>query len=112
MPDPVGIYRDERVLRAPTAGKIQLLAKIGDSLAAGSPIAMIEDRIIAAPFPGVLRGVIQDGLEVKEGMKIGDLDPRNDPNLCFRVSDKTLAVGGGVLEAILTKAELRGRMWK
>jgi xanthine dehydrogenase accessory factor len=111
IPDAVGVYKDERVLRAPIAGKIQVLAKIGDILAAGSPVAAIDDRMVTAPFPGVLRGVIHNGLVVTAGIKIGDLDPRSDPNLCFRVSDKALAVGGGVLEAILTKAELRGRMW-
>jgi xanthine dehydrogenase accessory factor len=34
-------------------------------------------------------------------MKIGDLDPRADVAYCFTVSDKSLAIGGGVLEAIL-----------
>jgi hypothetical protein len=27
------------------------------------------------------------------------------------VSDKSLAVGGGVLEAILSRPELRGQLW-
>jgi xanthine dehydrogenase accessory factor len=34
-------------------------------------------------------------------MKIGDVDIRNDPTMCKLVSDKALAVGGGVLEALL-----------
>jgi xanthine dehydrogenase accessory factor len=44
-------------------------------------------------------------------MKIGDLDPRDDPRLCTLVSDKSLAVAGGVLEAILSRRELRSRLW-
>ena len=39
-------------------------------------------------------------------MKIGDLDPRDDDRLCTHVSDKSLAVGGGVLEAISSKIYL------
>ncbi len=35
-------------------------------------------------------------------MKIGDVDPRDDPALCTLVSDKALAVGGGVLEAVFS----------
>jgi xanthine dehydrogenase accessory factor len=35
-------------------------------------------------------------------MKIGDLDPRQKPEYCFEISDKALAIGGGVLEAILS----------
>ena len=57
---------------------------------------------IVSPFNGVLRGLIRPGIEVTEKMKIGDVDPRNDPVLCTLVSDKALAVGGGVLEAVLS----------
>ncbi len=41
------------------------------------------------------------------GLKIGDVDPRDDPELCTLVSDKALAIGGGVLEALLAKPEIR-----
>jgi xanthine dehydrogenase accessory factor len=34
-------------------------------------------------------------------MKAGDVDPRCEVSHCFTVSDKALAVAGGVLEAIL-----------
>jgi len=58
-----------------------------------------------------LRGLIHPDVEVFQGMKIGDLDPRNVPQLCNHVSDKALAIGGGVLEAILSKPELRPHLW-
>jgi xanthine dehydrogenase accessory factor len=57
---------------------------------------------IVAPFDGVLRGLISAGMEVPAGLKIGDLDPRADIAACFTISDKALAIGGGVLEAIMT----------
>ncbi len=63
------------------------------------------DRVVAeviAPFAGVLRGLIHQQVPVQPGTKIGDLDPRADAAYCFTVSDKSLAIGGGVLEAILT----------
>jgi xanthine dehydrogenase accessory factor len=44
---------------------------------------------------------------VTKGLKIGDVDPRDDPSACFLVSDKALAMGGAVLEAILTREEIR-----
>jgi xanthine dehydrogenase accessory factor len=58
-----------------------------------------------------LRGLIHPGIQVKAGMKIGDLDPRADPRLCSLVSDKSLAVGGAVLEAILSRPNLRAHLW-
>ena len=66
---------------------------------------------VIAPFEGILRGLIHKDVEIHKGMKIGDLDPRNDPQLCNHISDKALAIGGGVLEAILSKAELRPHLW-
>ncbi|NIN67705.1 MAG: molybdenum hydroxylase, partial [Anaerolineae bacterium] len=41
------------------------------------------------------------GLVVREGLKVGDIDPRGIREHCFTISDKALAIGGGVLEAIL-----------
>ena len=43
--------------------------------------------------------------------KIGDVDPRLDPNHCRVVSEKSLAIGGGVLEAILACPDLRSGLW-
>ena len=63
--------------------------------------------IPGSALKGVLRGLIRDGLHIMEGLKIGDVDPRDDPSACFLVSDKALAVGGAVLEAILTREEIR-----
>ena len=46
-----------------------------------------------------------------KGLKIGDVDARDDPALCNLVSDKALAIGGGVLEAILSSPEIRTLLW-
>jgi xanthine dehydrogenase accessory factor len=46
-------------------------------------------------------GLIHPGVPVLEGMKIGDVDPRNEKSSCFTISDKALSVAGGVLEAML-----------
>lgn len=100
-----------RVLRAPIDGILNSSASIGEHFELGQPIAAIDDQIIAAPFGGVLRGLLHPGVATAKGMKIGDLDPRDDPSLCQLVSDKALAVGGGVLEALLTRPEIRAGLW-
>jgi len=53
---------------------------------------------------------VHEGVEVKKGMKIGDVDPRDDPRYCTTISDKSLAVGGGVMEAVLSRADIRERL--
>jgi len=95
-----------RVLRAPCNGFLTGYAKIGEQIESGQLIATIGEAGIRAPFTGVLRGLIRPGVVIPENMKIGDLDPRNDPSYCYLVSDKALAVGGGVLEALLSRSEI------
>lgn len=106
-----------RVLRAPTAGILWGRKNIGEHIEAGELIAEIQSDIenqtseIRSPFAGVLRGLIRSGLPVTHGLKIGDVDVRNDVSACYLVSDKALAIGGGVLEAILTKPEIRSQIF-
>ena len=63
------------------------------------------------PFDGIVRGLLHDGLSVSRGLKVGDIDPRQDPRYASLVSEKSLAIGGGVLEALLTHPEIRRRIW-
>ncbi|MCA9918569.1 MAG: EF2563 family selenium-dependent molybdenum hydroxylase system protein [Anaerolineales bacterium] len=92
----------ERVLRAPTAGVVNWRLAIGDLVTEGQRIGDVAGQTIRAPFAGVLRGLIAPGTEVPAGLKIGDLDARADISACFTISEKALAIGGGVLEAILS----------
>jgi xanthine dehydrogenase accessory factor len=101
----------ERVLRSPADGILESQAEIADHIEEGQVIAEVSGQPLTAPFKGVLRGLIHPGTNVTRGMKVGDLDPRDDPQLCSLVSDKSLAVGGGVLEAILSRREFRSRLW-
>ena len=54
------------------------------------------------PFAGLAPGLISPGTAVPARLKIGDVDPRGDGATCFTISEKALAIGGGVLEALLT----------
>ena len=102
VPEEVNGYRNERVLRAPCAGIIQSQkTEIGDIVSKGEIIAIVGREEVRAPFAGVLRGLIQDGLQVDDCEKIGDVDPRCIKEHCFQISDKALAIGGGVLEAVM-----------
>jgi xanthine dehydrogenase accessory factor len=100
-----------RVLRASRDGILESTARIGDHFETGEQIAGVGGEIIRAPFAGILRGLLRPGLTATRGMKIGDLDSRDDPRLCQFASDKALAVGGGVVEALLARPELRERLW-
>lgn len=128
-----------RVLRAPSDGLLVAQAKIGEHVEEGQVIAEIQQHVtlseakgleynderdssvaplpqrgmvkVISPFRGVLRGLIRPGLHVTRGLKIGDVDPRDDPSSCYLVSDKALAIGGGVLEAVLSREEIRKKLY-
>lgn len=92
----------ERVLRAPTDGVINWRLQIGDFVKQNTIIGDVNGSHVFAPFDGVIRGLIAPGMQVPRGLKIGDVDARGTRNACFTISDKALAIAGGVLEAILT----------
>ncbi len=98
----VGGRGAERVLRAPTNGMIRWDVAIGDRVVEGQHLGtMANGTVLPAPFSGILRGLIADSVDVPAGMKIGDIDPKCLPATCFEISDKALAIGGGVVEAAL-----------
>lgn len=92
----------ERVLRAPVEGVVDWRLAIGDLVKEGQVLGEIDGQEISAPFDGVIRGLIAPGTYVSHKLKIGDVDARADREACFQISDKALAIGGGVLEAFLT----------
>src|SRR4030042_173153 len=111
IPEAVGEKQANRALYSPADGTLLPIKTIGASILEREPIAEINGQPILAPFKGTLRGLIHPDVEIHQGMKIGDLDPRDDPDLVNHVSDKALAIGGAVLEAILSKPELRPHLW-
>ena len=92
-----------RVLRAPAAGTLQPNKAIGSFCKEGETLASVSGKPVISPFDGILRGLIHPKVELTEGMKIGDVDARNEPSMVRFVSDKALSVAGGVLEAVYVK---------
>ncbi len=101
VPAEVGGRSGDRVLRALVAGEVSWRVEIGELVAAGQLLGTVGGQAVEAPFDGVLRGAIRPGMTVQPGLKIGDVDPRGNPAVCWEISDKALAVGTGVLEAVL-----------
>lgn len=99
-PAELGGRSADRVVRAPASGRVEWRADIGDVVAEGQPLGEVGGVTVQAPFDGVVRGTIRSGMQVRSGLKIGDVDPRGDPSACWEISDKALAVGAGVLEAV------------
>ena len=101
IPGLIGGFAGERVLRAPADGVFHQLLEIGAQVKIGDVAATVNGEPMVCTLDGVLRGILADGTPVHKGMKSGDIDPRCEVKHCYCASDKALAVGGGVLEAVL-----------
>jgi xanthine dehydrogenase accessory factor len=112
VPGQVQAYRAARVLHAPAAGVVKNRVPIGSLVEGGQTILSVGGQTVQAPFDGLLRGLIHNGVRVAAGVKVGDVDPRPETFRCQFVSEKSLAIGGGVLEAILTQPALRQLLWQ
>lgn len=102
IPGVIGGYGAERVFRGPKEGRLRTLKDIGDYVEAGDVVATVDDLPVKAQIKGIIRGMLRDGTEVWKGMKAGDIDSRGVKESCYTISDKTMAIGGGVLEGILS----------
>jgi len=101
VPGNIGGYTVERIIRASKDGIFSPVCNIGDVVEAGQVVAYVDDEPVRCLIGGVLRGILPENTPVFKGMKSGDVDPRCKIEHCYSVSDKALAVGGGVLEACL-----------
>ena len=94
-------YTTERVLRAPRGGTWETAVAIGDLVEASETVGYIDGEPVETQISGLVRGLIHDDLDVSEGTKLGDVDPRGASVDYEKISDKALCLGGGVLEAVL-----------
>jgi len=102
IPGVIAGFSAERVLRAPADGTLETVRQIGDPVQAGDVVGSVEGFQVQAEIKGVIRGLLRDGTSVWKGIKTGDIDPRGIKEHCYTISDKARAVGGGVLEGILS----------
>jgi len=102
-PSAVKGYTWERVLRATKTGTIKVVRNLGETIQSGETVAFIHEEEVKAKIDGVIRGLIHDGAQVMEGMKIGDIDPRVEDSFRTTISEKARCIAGAVLEAILIK---------
>jgi xanthine dehydrogenase accessory factor len=101
IPGILGGEGTRRVVRAPQAGLFRSEREIGELVRQGDRLGRVGSLPVLSSLDGLLRGLLHDGLEVRSGEKIADVDPRGDQVDVHTLSDKSRAVGGGVLEAVM-----------
>lgn len=99
----------QRVMHAPAAGVLRAVRCIGDEVQQGEELGYVGETPVYASLTGVLRGILRDGFDVPEGMKLADIDPRGEQkDNCVTISDKARCIAGGVMEALLVLGQQKG----
>lgn len=100
VPGEIGGKSAQRVIHAPDRGEVVPYYKVGQKIEKGETLLKVGGACMTAPFTGLVRGIIRNGMVVTKGMKIADIDPRLDVDW-NTISDKARCLGGAVLEAYL-----------
>lgn len=95
-----GVERN-KVANAPVDGIIVTHAHVGEMVKKGALMAEVDGVAIYAQISGIVRGIIHDGSLVWKGLKVLEIDPDVSPEQCYRLSQRSRDVAGGVLEAVL-----------
>lgn len=102
-------YGRERVMHSPAAGVMHCVHQIGDEVEKGEIIGCVGETPVYATLTGVLRGILREGFDVTEGMKLADIDPRGEQKKnCITISDKARCIAGGVMEALMVLGQQKG----
>ena len=109
IPGELGGKSAERVVRSPAAGVVKHVRQLGDCVTCGETLFTVGETPVPSPLSGLLRGLIAEGMDVPQGLKCADVDPRPAENVNWQsISDKARCLGGAVLEACFYLARLRG----
>ncbi len=104
VPGNIGGQTVNRLIKASADGIFHPERNIGDIVREGDRVGNVDGVPVYAATGGMIRGLLQDGVPVTKGLKSGDVDPRGESADYTTVSDKALAIGGGVLEAVMSYA--------
>ncbi len=90
----------ERFVYARQDGMFRTERRIGDAVEQGMTVATLDDKSLAAPLSGRLRGLTRDGVTVTKGTKVIEVDPRGVGAGMFGCGERPRRIAAGVLRAI------------
>src|SRR5262249_40442806 len=89
-----------RYVYAPVAGTLRASRVIGPAVEAGGLLAPIEATPLTAPLDGILSGLTRDGVPVRMGTKVIEIDPRGDSAVVHGIAERPARIADGVVLAI------------
>lgn len=103
-PQEIAGHARDRYVYAPIAGDFRTKFAIGDAVAKGEEIARVANTPLLAPLGGCLRGLTHDGVTVRSGTKVIEVDPRGSANAVRGIGERPRRIAQGVLRAVRERA--------
>jgi xanthine dehydrogenase accessory factor len=83
-----------------------MLKEIGDAVVVNETIGHVGSSPLRAQISGCLWGIVRNGVVLKKGQKIGDIDPRGKREHCFAIASQGRTIAEGVLFLIHNKERI------
>jgi len=99
-PAPLGDVLSERFGRAESNGRWHTAIDIGTRVYKGFVVGHLGGVAVAAPFDGLLRGVVRDDTEVPAGAKLFEVDPRGRLANATEFDPRITAIADGAIRAL------------
>lgn len=107
-PRPLDGVRHERFVAAPHAGTWRTACELGRIVECGEMLGELEGVGIAAPIAGRVRGISRDGIHIRQGQRILEIDPRQSPEI-EGLGERPRAIAAGVLDILQSQPPPAGK---
>lgn len=104
-PAPLGDALSERFGRAECNGRWHTAIDIGTRVYKGFVVGHLGGTAVAAPFDGLLRGVVRDDTDVPAGAKLFEVDPRGRLANATAFDPRIIAIAEGTIRALAEREE-------
>ncbi|MGQ0682626.1 xanthine dehydrogenase [Bradyrhizobium sp.] len=103
LPSLLGGDSGQRFVRAQVDGRWHTAIEIGTRVFRDFVVGHLGNTPVRAPFDGILRGVVRDGMAVPAGAKLLEIDPRGRHASATRIDARVGTIGRAVVKALAVR---------
>ncbi|MBR2561068.1 MAG: molybdenum hydroxylase [Eubacterium sp.] len=88
-------------IQVPREGLFYPVSEIGDLVKKGETVAVVDNEPLISPVDGLIAGILAEGTPVVRNRICAEIQQHAEADSWKHISERALAIGGGVLEALL-----------
>jgi len=91
----------QSIVRAPRSGLWWTFRDIGETVEGAAVVGLCAGKQVAAPHGGCLTGLVRRGTELRAGMRLLEIDPRNEAASCHGIAPLAATIAAATVTAVL-----------